>query len=94
MFELHDLVELKKLGVSAKRAVLGKIANIDMEGKGLELRFKTPAERADSETYGTGRHKYEERFEGRIMTLEQVHRRDELFARLISLPVSTRWETL
>lgn len=90
---LDDLVELKKLGVSAKRALLGKVANIDMEGKGLQMRFKSKQER-HRDTFGLEPDRYREDVEGRIMTLEQVHRRDELFARLVSIPGSTRWESL
>ncbi|KAK4705540.1 hypothetical protein P7C70_g664, partial [Phenoliferia sp. Uapishka_3] len=93
-FPLEDLVELKKLGITAKRALLGKLAKMEMEGKGLEMRFKEAHERA-RDGYGSPPLIFKEDFEGQILTFDQIHRRDELFARLVSVPgAETRWETL
>ncbi|KAL8280085.1 hypothetical protein RQP46_007415 [Phenoliferia psychrophenolica] len=92
-FKIADLVEIKKLGVSAKRAALSAAANLNLEGKGLSMRFKSAEERR-MDGYGKTPDRYTEDFEGSILTISQVHRRDELVARLVAIPASMRWESL
>lgn len=92
--EVADLVEIKKVGVWVGRAVLGWAAAIQLEGRGLVMRFKSPIERAqDSFGEGHSTDKHEEDHEGQVYTFSRVERRDQLFARLIAVG-EQRWETL
>ncbi len=83
---INDLVEIKKSGVFIGRAVLGWASGVQLEGAGLETRFK-PAHlrRVDGLGQGEGSEKHDETFEGSVHTFSHVGRRDQLFARLISI---------
>ena len=91
---VEDLVELKKLAVSNKRTALGLVGGVPLEGAGLEVRFK-PRElrRMDGIGKGEGEEKFDETFRGETHSFEHVGRRDQLFARLISMG-SQKFETL
>ena len=83
---INDLVEIKKSGVFIGRAVLGWASGVQLEGAGLETRFKPAHLRAaDGIGQGEGSEKHDEDFEGTVHTFSHVGRRDQLFARLISI---------
>ncbi|KAM0746009.1 hypothetical protein T439DRAFT_330201 [Meredithblackwellia eburnea MCA 4105] len=90
--QLVDLVEVKKHGVFIARAVLGWAAAINLEGMGLEMRFKTHHERL-TDGIGKGEDPHEETHEGQLWTFSHVARRDELFLRLLAIG-GQKWETL
>lgn len=84
--KINDLVEVKKSGVFIGRAVLGWASGVQLEGAGLETRFKEARlRRADGLGKGEGSQKHEETFEGTVHVFSHVGRRDQLFARLISI---------
>jgi hypothetical protein len=89
---IDDLVEVKKRGIFIGRAVLGWAAAVNLEGMGLELRFKDHYERA-TETLGVGEAPHEEMHEGEYWAFSHVGRRDQLFTRLLSIG-SQRWDSL
>lgn len=89
---LADLVEIKKHGVWIGRAVLGWAAATNLEGMGLELRFKEHSERA-VDGLGKGEVPHEETHEGVCWEFSHVARRDELFDRLVSVG-EQKWESL
>jgi hypothetical protein len=91
---VEDLVELKKLAMSNKRTALGLVGGVPLEGAGLEVRFK-PRKLRKMDNIGKreGVDKYDETFEGEKHLFEHVGRRDQLFARLISMG-SQKFETL
>ncbi|GAA5906885.1 hypothetical protein JCM6882_006856 [Rhodosporidiobolus microsporus] len=93
---IEDLVELKKRGVWIGRTVLGWAASINLEGMGLDLRFK-PLEARYSEKanggLGEGDKPHEEVTEGETLSFSHVGRRDELFRRLIGIS-NAKWEVL
>ncbi|SCV70551.1 BQ2448_3313 [Microbotryum intermedium] len=102
MFErpIDDLVEAKKRGVWIGRAVLGWAAGASLEGAGLELRFKE-AHLREADTIGKQTHQvlsevnpHDEQHKGDTVCFSHVVRRDQFFARLISIPQNTKWETL
>ncbi|SGZ27607.1 BQ5605_C026g10139 [Microbotryum silenes-dioicae] len=102
MFErpIDDLVEVKKSGVWIGRAVLGWAAGASLEGAGLELRFKD-AQLREADSIGKQQHEvlgevnpHDEQHEGDTVCFSHVVRRDQFFARLISIPQNTKWETL
>lgn len=89
-----DLVEIKKVGVWVGRAVLGWAAAVQLEGRGLVMRFKS-AELREHDTFaeGHGDEKHDEMHEGEVYTFTQVERRDQLFARLLAVG-GQKWELL
>lgn len=74
------------------RALLGWAAAINIEGTGLELRFKTHIER-HLDGIGEGDNPHDEDHEGRFWSFSHVARRDQLFLRLLSMG-GQQWETL
>ncbi|KAL8276463.1 hypothetical protein RQP46_011113 [Phenoliferia psychrophenolica] len=87
-----DLVEVKKVGVFIARALLGWAAAINIEGTGLEMRFKTHVERK-LDGIGKGEEPHDEDHEGQLWAFSHVARRDQLFLRLLSMG-GQKWETL
>ncbi|KAM0788664.1 hypothetical protein ACM66B_002763 [Microbotryomycetes sp. NB124-2] len=90
---VEDLVEIKKKGVFIARAVLGWAASISLEGMGLDMRFKPRDERM-KESLGTGEKPHDEDHEGETWSFSHVGRRDQLFARLVSVCPTSKWEML
>ncbi|GAA6001212.1 uncharacterized protein JCM10292_006959 [Rhodotorula paludigena] len=93
---IADLVELKKRGVWIGRSVLGWAASINLEGMGLDLRFKDQTLRFAEKAHGglgEGDKPHEEAVEGDTMGFSHVGRRDELFRRLLGIS-DARWEVL
>lgn len=91
---VEDMVELKKSAVSSKRTVLGIVGGLALDGAGLEVRFKAGRLRGrDGLGKGDGEDKFDETFEGEVHAFEHVARRDQLFARLISIG-SQKFETV
>ncbi|BGP14892.1 hypothetical protein JCM10213_003753 [Rhodosporidiobolus nylandii] len=93
---IEDLVELKKRGVWIGRTVLGWAASINLEGMGLDLRFKSLEQRyAEKSTGGLGEgdKPHQEVTEGETYSFSHVGRRDELFRRLLGIS-NARWEVL
>lgn len=92
--EIGDLVECKKSGVFIGRAVLGWASGVSLEGAGLEMRFKPHHLRVD-DTIGEGQGSeiHDETHEGKLRSFSHVGRRDQLFARLISIGTQ-KFETL
>lgn len=95
-YEIEDLVELKKRGVWIGRSVLGWAASINLEGMGLDLRFKPLEQRMAEKAHGglgEGDKPHEEHVEGETLGFSHVGRRDELFRRLMGIS-NARWEVL
>ncbi|GAA5893935.1 hypothetical protein JCM8208_001283 [Rhodotorula glutinis] len=95
-YEIEDLVELKKRGVWIGRSVLGWAASINLEGMGLDLRFKPLEQRMAEKAHGglgEGDKPHEEHVEGETLGFSHVGRRDELFRRLLGIS-NARWEVL
>ncbi|KAK4055784.1 hypothetical protein OIV83_000331 [Microbotryomycetes sp. JL201] len=90
---VEDLVEVKKKGVFIARAVLGWAASISLEGMGLDMRFKSEEERK-RDTLGGGDDPHEEDHPGETWYFSHVGRRDQLFARLLSVCPTSKWEML
>ncbi|GAA5950814.1 hypothetical protein JCM21900_002026 [Sporobolomyces salmonicolor] len=93
---IEDIVEIKKLGVWIGRTVLGWAASINLEGMGLDLRFKHIGERFAEKAeggLGEGDKPHEEVTEGDTLSFSHVARRDELFRRIIGIS-NARWELL
>ncbi|KAK4056525.1 hypothetical protein OIO90_002372 [Microbotryomycetes sp. JL221] len=91
--KVEDLVEVKKKGVFIARAVLGWAASINLEGMGLDMRFKSIEER-QRDSLGQGKDPHSEDHEGDTWSFSHVGRRDQLFARLLSVCGQTKWEML
>ncbi|GAA5820815.1 hypothetical protein JCM3770_000351 [Rhodotorula araucariae] len=94
--DIEDLVELKKHGVWIGRSVLGWAASINLEGMGLDLRFKPLELRYAEKAHGglgEGDRPAEEATSGETLSFEHVGRRDELFRRLLGIS-NARWEVL
>jgi hypothetical protein len=87
---------MKKEGVFIGRTILGWAASINLEGMGLEIRFK-PLEQRYAEVahggLGQGDKPHEEVVEGEVFSFSHVARRDELFRRLLGIS-NARWESL
>ncbi|GAA5864200.1 hypothetical protein JCM1840_006699 [Sporobolomyces johnsonii] len=93
---IEDIVEIKKLGVWIGRTVLGWAASINLEGMGLDLRFKHVGERFAEKAVGglgEGDKPHQEVNEGDTLSFSHVARRDELFRRIIGIS-NARWELL
>jgi hypothetical protein len=93
---IEDLVEVKKNGVFIARTVLGWAASINLEGMGLEVRFKPLEQRYAEKAHGglgEGDKPHEEVVEGETYSFSHVARRDELFRRLLGIS-NARWEVL
>ncbi|BGP38891.1 hypothetical protein JCM10449v2_002829 [Rhodotorula kratochvilovae] len=94
--DIEDLVELKKHGVWIGRSVLGWAASINLEGMGLDLRFKPLEQRWAEKAHGglgEGDKPAEEVTSGETLSFSHVGRRDELFRRLLGIS-NARWEVL
>ena len=85
VYPIDDLVELKKSHVATPRIALGWVSGADVEGLGLTLRFKPVTQQT---VEGQGRE-----VEGETLHFKRVERREQLFARLISMGCQ-RWEVL
>ncbi|GAA5988760.1 hypothetical protein JCM11641_006530 [Rhodosporidiobolus odoratus] len=93
---IEDLVELKKRGVWIGRTLLGYAASINLEGMGLDLRFKALEQRYAEKAHGglgEGDKPHQEVTEGEMYGFSHVGRRDELFRRLLGIS-NARWEVL
>jgi len=93
---IEDIVEIKKRGVWIGRTVLGWAASVNLEGMGLDLRFKTLTERMDEKAsggLGEGDKPHEELHHGETIDFTHVARRDELVRRLMGIS-DAKWETL
>ncbi|GAA5861821.1 hypothetical protein JCM8547_008565 [Rhodosporidiobolus lusitaniae] len=93
---IEDLVEMKKRGVWIGRTVLGWAASVNLEGMGLDLRFKALQERYSEVAnggLGQGDKPHQEVTEGETLSFSHVGRRDELFRRLLGIS-NARWECL
>ncbi|GAA5927527.1 uncharacterized protein JCM15063_005925 [Sporobolomyces koalae] len=93
---IEDIVEIKKRGVWIGRTVLGWAASVNLEGMGLDLRFKTSVERMEEHEkggLGQGDRPHEELHEGETIVFTHVARRDELVRRLMGIS-DAKWETL
>lgn len=86
------MASLTSLQVFIARAVLGWAASINLEGMGLEMRFKEHHERL-ADGIGQGDVPHEETHQGQLWSFSHVARRDQLFARLLSVGTQ-QWETL
>ena len=91
--DINDIVELKKLGISVPRAVLGWASGADIESQTLLLRMKTSGERASDDADDTKEVKGMNSSEGDSYEFQSVGRREQLFARLLSMG-NQRWESL
>lgn len=93
---IEDIVEIKKRGVWIGRTVLGWAASVNLEGMGLDLRFKTLTDRMDEKAnggLGEGDKPHEELHHGETIEFTHVARRDELVRRLMGIS-DAKWETL
>ncbi|BGP23695.1 hypothetical protein Rt10032_c05g2579 [Rhodotorula toruloides] len=93
---IEDIVEMKKHGVWIGRTALGWAASINLQGMGLDIRFKTLEERYAEKAHGglgEGDKPHQEATHGETMTFSHVARRDELFRRLLAIS-NARWEVL
>ncbi|GAA6063507.1 hypothetical protein JCM10212_004769 [Sporobolomyces blumeae] len=93
---IEDIVEIKKRGIWIGRTVLGWAASVNLEGMGLDLRFKTERERLEEKEkggLGQGDRPHEELHNGETFEFSHVARRDELVRRLMGIS-NARWETL
>ncbi|GAA5892908.1 uncharacterized protein JCM6883_007510 [Sporobolomyces salmoneus] len=93
---IEDIVEIKKRGVWIGRTVLGWAASVNLEGMGLNLRFKSLNERMEEKVkggLGEGDKPHEELHQGETIEFTHVARRDELVRRLMGIS-DARWETL
>ncbi|GAA6041850.1 hypothetical protein JCM8097_004506 [Rhodosporidiobolus ruineniae] len=93
---IEDIVEMKKRGVWIGRTVLGWAASINLEGMGLDIRFKPLEQRWAEKAHGglgEGDRPHEEVVEGETYVFSHVGRRDELFRRLLGIS-NARWEVL
>ncbi|BGO90559.1 hypothetical protein NBRC10512_005278 [Rhodotorula toruloides] len=93
---IEDIVEMKKHGVWIGRTALGWAASINLQGMGLDIRFKTLEERYAEKAHGglgEGDKPHQEVTHGETMTFSHVARRDELFRRLLAIS-NARWEVL
>lgn len=91
--DINDIVELKKLGISVPRAVLGWASGADVESQTLLLRMKTSGERAYDNVNDMKEAKGLNSVDGDTYEFQTVGRREQLFARLISMG-NQRWESL
>lgn len=91
--DLNDIVEVKKVGVSVPRTVLGWVSGADIQSQTMIVRMKSLEERAASERQGTKEIKGLNSYEGDIYVLSAIGRRDQLFCRLISIG-NQRWESM
>jgi hypothetical protein len=91
--DINDIVEIKKAGISVPRAVLGWASGADVESQTLLVRMKSLGERQLSEMDGTKEVKGMNSTEGDSYEFQAVGRREQLFARLISMG-NQRWESL
>lgn len=95
-YPIEDLVEMKKHGVWIGRTVLGWAASINLEGMGMEMRFKKLEQRWAEKAQGgigEGDKPHEELSSGETLSFSHVGRRDELFRRLLGIS-NARWEVL
>ncbi|GAA6004837.1 hypothetical protein JCM11491_002250 [Sporobolomyces phaffii] len=93
---IEDIVEIKKRGVWIGRTVLGWAASVNLEGMGLDLRFKRLEDRMEEKArggLGEGDRPHEELHAGETIEFTHVARRDELVRRLMGIS-DARWETL
>ncbi|GAA5986387.1 hypothetical protein JCM10908_003732 [Rhodotorula pacifica] len=93
---IEDLVEMKKHGVWIGRTVLGWAASVNLEGMGMEMRFKSLEQRWAEKAQGgigEGDKPHEELSSGETLSFSHVGRRDELFRRLLGIS-NARWEVL
>ncbi|KAK4686220.1 hypothetical protein P7C73_g3921, partial [Tremellales sp. Uapishka_1] len=83
---IDDIVEIKKSHVGMARLALGWASGSDVEGLGLEIRFKT-VQQQQAEATGA------ESIDGETLEFTRVGRREQLFVRLVSMG-RQRWEVL
>ncbi|KAK4684455.1 hypothetical protein P7C73_g5722, partial [Tremellales sp. Uapishka_1] len=86
VWQIDDIIELKKSSVGMTRLALGWVSGADVEGLGLEIRVKTVAQQT-LEAAGAPS------VEGETLEFTRVGRREQLFVRLISMGTQ-RWEVL
>jgi hypothetical protein len=91
-FRTYSTLTLHETQVFIGRAVLGWAASVSLAGAGLDLRFKQPQQRM-TDGLGKGEDPHEETHEGAVWSFSHVGRRDQLFARLISIG-DQKWESL
>ncbi|GAA6005101.1 hypothetical protein JCM10207_008509 [Rhodosporidiobolus poonsookiae] len=93
---IEDIVEMKKKGVWIGRKALGYLSSVQLEGMGLDIRFKPLEQRFAEKAHGglgEGDKPHDEVVDGETHTFSHVGRRDELFRRLLGIS-NARWEVL